>query len=78
MPMCSQVDRVMSFVAVEKHAVALLADFAMPTHPDFFGAIIDNDPRVGVRLLQPSDRTVDGSRQVCDVRVSRSVSKGHV
>ena len=38
----------------------------MPTHPEHVGAIIDNDPRVSVRMLDDKDRTVDGARKVFD------------
>ena len=41
-----------SLYAVERHAVAYLADFEMPTHPGYIGALVDNDKRIPVRLLQ--------------------------
>ena len=50
----------------ERHCVAFLSDLTMPTHPGFKGAIVDNDKRVSVRLLQPEDRTLEGSRKVFD------------
>ena len=51
---------------VERHTVALLTDFEMPTHPTHRGAIIDNDPRIPIRMLDDSDRTKDGARKVFD------------
>ena len=35
----------------ERHTVALLNGLQLPTHPEYRGAIVDNDSRVGVRLL---------------------------
>jgi hypothetical protein len=32
--------------------VAYLADFCLPTHPGCIGALVDNDKRVGVLLLE--------------------------
>ena len=50
----------------ERHSVALLADFFMPKSPYHLGAIVDNDKRIGVRLLDEEDRTVEGSRKIFD------------
>ena len=53
------------FVSVERHALSYLADFEIPTHPGHMGALVDNDVRVGVRMLETSDRsTVDAARNV--------------
>ena len=52
---------------VERHAVAFLADFQHPAYRNHFGALVDNDPRVLVRFLQPSDRaSVAAARNVFD------------
>ena len=50
----------------ERHCVAYLADFTMPTNPDHRGVIIDNDPRITPRLLEDADRTISGARAVFD------------
>ena len=50
----------------ERHCVAILADFYLPSHPYHRGAIVDNDKRVGVRMLNEDDRTVNGARKVFD------------
>ena len=52
---------------VERHAMAFLADFQHPAYRNHFGALVDNDPRVSVRFLQPSDRaSVAAARNVFD------------
>ena len=51
---------------VERHSVAYLADFWMPTHPKNLGALVDNDKRIGVRLLDENDRTLQGARDIFD------------
>ena len=53
-------------MAVERHCVSLLTDIELDAYPNRRGAIIDNDKRIGVRLLDETDRTVDGSRKVFD------------
>lgn len=51
----------------ERHALAFLADFKHPAYRNHLGALVDNDPRVDVRFLQPSDRaTVADARKVFD------------
>ena len=54
------------YLAEERHTVGYLSDFFIPTHPEYRGALVDNDKRVGVRLLEPSDRTVEGARKIFD------------
>ena len=50
---------------VERHAMAYLADFKHPAYRGHFGALVDNDPRVDIRFLQPSDRaSVQAARAV--------------
>ena len=50
---------------VERHALAFLADFTHPAYRYHVGVLVDNDPRVNVRFLQPSDRaTVSSARTV--------------
>ena len=52
---------------VERHALAFLSDFKHPAYRNHFGALVDNDPRVAVRFLQPSDRaSVVEARKVFD------------
>ena len=52
---------------VERHALAFLSDFKHPAYRNHFGALVDNDPRVAVRFLQPSDRaSVAEARKVFD------------
>ena len=52
---------------VERHAVAFLADFQHPAYLNHYGALVDNDPRVSVRFLEPSDRaSVSAARKVFD------------
>ena len=52
---------------VERHALAFLSDFKHPAYRNHLGALVDNDPRVEVRLLQPSDRaSVAEARKVFD------------
>ena len=54
-------------VSVERHAVSYLAGFTIPTHRGHMGALVDNDVRIGVRLLQPADReSVQAARKVFD------------
>ena len=44
-----------------------LAGFTIPTHPGHMGALVDNDVRIGVRMLQQSDReSVQAARIVFD------------
>lgn len=51
--------------AEERHAVAYLASQYMPAYPSKHGAIVDNDRRIGVRMLGPEDRlTKAGARAV--------------
>jgi len=50
----------------ERHTVALLNGLQLPTHPEYRGAIVDNDSRVGVRLLDENDRTTEGARKIFD------------
>ena len=52
---------------VERHAVAFLSDFQHPAYRNHFGALVDNDPRVSVRFLEPSDRaSASAARNVFD------------
>ena len=45
--------------------MAYLADFKHPAYRGHFGALVDNDPRVDIRFLQPSDRaSVQAARAV--------------
>ena len=46
--------------------MTLLNDLQLPTHPNHRGAIVDNDSRVGVRILEESDRTTEGARKFLD------------
>ena len=49
--------------------MAYMADFELPTHPDHFGAIVDNDPRIGVLMLEESDRALlDGPQPYKNAR----------
>ena len=58
---------ILSDGTVERHAVAFLADFQHPAYLNHCGALVDNDPRVAVRFLEPSDRaSVSAARKVFD------------
>ena len=59
-------DHIIHAMAVERHCVSLLTDIELDAYPNRRGAIIDNDKRIGVRLLDATDRTIDGSRKVFD------------
>ena len=60
-------DAILADDTVERHAVAFLADFQHPAYRNHFGALVDNDPRVSVRFLEPSDRTsITAARNVFD------------
>lgn len=60
-------DAILEDDTVERHAVAFLADFEHPAYRYHYGALVDNDPRVSVRFLEPSDRaSVTAARNVFD------------
>ena len=46
--------------------MSLLTDIELDAYPNMRGAIIDNDKRIGVRMLDETDRTIDGSHKVFD------------
>ena len=46
---------------VERHALAFLANFTHPAYRYHVGVLVDNDPRVNVRFLQPTDRATPSS-----------------
>lgn len=51
----------------ERHTLAFLAGFHMPSVPEGVGALVDNDTRVGIRLITESDReSKESARAVFD------------
>ena len=52
--------------AEERHCVSLLTDLEFDAYPGYRGAIVDNDKRIGVRMLDDTDRTIIGSRKLFD------------
>ena len=51
------IDRDTKEKSVERHCVTMLSEMSLPAYPNYVGALIDNDKRIGVRMLQEQDRT---------------------
>ena len=58
------IDRDTKEKSVERHCVTMLSEMSLPAYPDYMGALIDNDNRIGVRMLQEKDRTKEGAKDI--------------
>ena len=59
----------------EHHAVAWLPDFYLPSKPQCSGCLVDNDPRLGVIMVDSEDRqTKEKARAVFDALFSTAQS----
>lgn len=63
---------------VERHAVALLAGFEVPTHPGHVGCIVDNDPRIPVLMLTAADRATPLAARAVFARLFKTATAVHI